>query len=53
MIFVVWFDDEKDIVVLFEEIWEDNMSSVSVIFIMYMFEIVKFLIEGIGLFFWM
>ncbi|XP_024395125.1 LOW QUALITY PROTEIN: uncharacterized protein [Physcomitrium patens] len=48
MTFVARFDDEKDIVALFEEIWEDNTSSASVTLTMYMPEIVKLLIEGIG-----
>lgn len=48
MTFVARFDDEKDIVALFEEIWEDNTSTGSVTLTMYMPEIVKLLIEGIG-----
>ena len=48
MAFVARFDEEKDIVALFEEIWEDNTSSASVTLTMYMLEIVKLLIEGIG-----
>lgn len=46
--FVARFDGEKDIVALFEEIWEDNTSTGSVTLTMYMPEIVKLLIEGIG-----
>jgi len=48
MTFVARFDDEKGIVTLFEEIWEDNTSTGSVTLTMYMPEIVKLLIEGIG-----
>jgi hypothetical protein len=42
------FDEEKDISSIFEEIWEDNISSTSVALGLYMPEIVARLKEGIG-----
>ncbi|CAM6051034.1 unnamed protein product [Sphagnum compactum] len=46
--FVAKFDEEKDISSIFEEIWEDNISSTSVALGLYMPEIVTRLKEGIG-----
>ncbi|CAM6029521.1 unnamed protein product [Sphagnum balticum] len=46
--FVAKFDEEKDISSIFEEIWEDNISSTSVALGLYMPEIVARLKEGIG-----
>jgi hypothetical protein len=46
--FVAKFDEEKDISGIFEEIWEDNISSTSVALGLYMPEIVARLKEGIG-----